>query len=136
MQAAHEILLGGGPELVVAAASVLLALCACAQLAGPDGERDQALGAFVAAQDEARHQLRLFQEEPHRSCDSEHLAKASAGANANLALLDPSHPADPTHPLDPSVVDFAQTTYGNRPIEDVAALTLARRQFGGRRRLP
>ena len=116
--------LGRSPELIIPAASILLALCACAELGGPDGGRGQAFDAFVVAEDEAQHQLRLFQEEQHGSCDSEHLAKASAGANANLALLDPTHEADPTRPLDPAVVDFVQTTYGNRPIEDIAGLTL------------
>jgi hypothetical protein len=105
------------------AALILSALCACAQLE-PDGERDRALQAFVAAQDAARDQLRLFQDEPRGSCGSEHLAQASAGANANLALLDPSHERDPSRPLDPGVVAFVQTTYGNRPIDDVADLTL------------
>jgi hypothetical protein len=115
------------PRLVIAVAPILLALSACAQLelgAGPDGQSEQAFQTFVAAQDEARHQLRLFEDEPHGSCTSEHLAKASAGANANLALLDPSQKADPTRPLDPSVVDFVQTTYGGRPIADAASLTL------------
>ena len=103
------------------AVSILLALCACAQLGG---ERDRAFSAFVDAQDEARHQLRLFQAEPRGSCGSEHLAKAAAGANANLALLDPSRPADPARPLDPAVVRSVQITYGNRPIADAASLTL------------
>ena len=103
------------------AVPILLALCACAQF---DGERDRALSAFVDAQDEARHQLRLFQAEPRGSCGSEHLAKASAGANGNLALLDPSRPADPARPLDPAVVRSVQTTYGNQPIGDAASLTL------------
>jgi hypothetical protein len=105
----------------------LSVLCACAQLdrfAEPDGQREQAFQAFVAAQDEAEHQLRLFLQESRGSCGSPHLAKASAGANANLALLDPSHPTDPSRPLDPGVVPFVQTTYGNRPIADVASLTL------------
>jgi hypothetical protein len=115
------------PRLMIPAAPILLALFGCApldRLAGPEGERGPALQAFVAAQDEARHQLRLFEQEPRGSCDSEHLAKASAGADANLALLDPSRRADPARPLDPSVVDFVQTTYGNRPIADAAGLTL------------
>jgi hypothetical protein len=102
------------PRLMIPAAPILLALFGCApldRLAGPEGERGPALQAFVAAQDEARHQLRLFEQEPRGSCDSEHLAKASAGADANLALLDPSRRA-------------VQTTYGNRPIADAAGLTL------------
>jgi hypothetical protein len=106
------------------AALMLSALCACTQLAGSYGERDRALGAFVAAQDEARHQLRLFQEEPKRSCSSEHLAKASAGADANLALLDPSGPTDRARPLDPSAVSAIEAVYGHRPVDDIANLTL------------
>ena len=124
MHAAHETW-GAALGSSFMAAAILLALSACAELGGSDGGRGQAFDAFVAAEDEAQHQLRLFQEEPHRSCTSEHLAKASAGANTNLALLDPSHPPDPTRDLDPGVVSFVQTTYGNRPIEDVAGLTLA-----------
>jgi hypothetical protein len=111
-------------KLVIPAVPILLTLCACAELPGSYGERDRALSTFVAAQDEARHQLRLFQDEPQRSCDSEHLAKASAGANANLALLEPSRETDPSRPLDASVVPFVQTTYGSQPIGDVASLTV------------
>ena len=106
-------------KLIIPAALILPVLCACAM-----GEREQAYDAFAAAQDEARHQLRLFQDEPHRSCTSEHLAKASAGANANLALLDPSRERDPSRPLEPNAVASVQTNYGNRPISDVADLTL------------
>ncbi len=108
-------------EVIVPAALVLLALCACAQLdrfAEANRERDRALQAFVAAQDAAREQLTLFREEPRRSCGSPHLAQASAGANANLALLAPSRP------MDPSVVTSVEAVYGNRPIFDVAGLTL------------
>jgi hypothetical protein len=115
--------LAHGPELIIQGASLLLALCACALLE-PGGEREQAMRAFVAAQDEARYQLRLFQKEPHRSCGSQHLAKASAGANANLALLDPARQTDPARPMDPSVVSTVETTYGHRPVDDVASLTL------------
>ena len=111
----------------IMAAAPILALCGCAQLERfneSNRERDQALQAFVAAQDSARDQLRLFQREPRGSCGSEHLAQASAGASANLALLDPARKADPARPLDPSLVPFVQTSYGNRPIADVASLTL------------
>jgi hypothetical protein len=111
-------------KLIMAAAPVLLALCACSQMDQFNRERDQALSAFVAAQDAARDQLRLFQQEPHGSCGSQHLAQASAGANANLALLDPAHPADPARPLDPSVVPAVTAQYGNRPLGDAASLTL------------
>lgn len=109
------------------AALILLALGACAQLdqfAQSNGERDQALQAFVTAQDDAEDQLRAFQKEPHGSCGSQHLAQASAGANANLALLDPSSPTDASRPLDPSVVPLVESVYGTRPVAGVAKLTL------------
>ena len=109
---------------ILSIAPVLVALCACAQLGGPTGEREQAFDRFVAAEDEARHQLRLFQEEPRRTCASEHLAKASAGADANLVLLVPSGQSERSRPIDPSVVHLVETTYGSRPVQDVASLTL------------
>jgi hypothetical protein len=115
-----------GRQIIGPAALTLLALCAC-QLdwsGAPGGERDQALSAFVTAQDEARHQLRLFQDEPHGACASEHLAKASAGADANLGLLVPSDQGRPSGPPDASLVSAVETTYGPRPVGDVASLTL------------
>jgi hypothetical protein len=109
------------------AALMLFALCACAELdwsGGPRGERNQALDAFVRAQDETRHQLRLFEGEPHGSCGSEHLAKASAGADANLALLAPARAAGASRPVDADVIQSVETTHGTRPVADVASLTL------------
>ncbi len=106
------------PKPIIPAAPILLALAACAQIGQPDPERDQALTAFVTAQDEARDQLRLFQNEPHGSCGSQHLAQASSGAEANLALLDPSRR------MDPSVVPAVAEIYGQRPVADAASLTL------------
>jgi hypothetical protein len=113
--------------LAMPAALMMFALCACGELdwsGGPGGERNQALNAFVRAQDEARHQLRLFQGEPHGSCGSEHLAKASAGADANLALLAPGRAADASRPVDADVIKSVETTYGTRPVTEVASLTL------------
>lgn len=108
------------PKLIIPAAVILPALFACAEL----DQRDQALRAFADAQDAARDQLTLFQREPRGSCGSEHLAQASAGAEANLALLDFSRPIDPARPIDPSVVAFVETTYGSRPVSDTASLTI------------
>lgn len=108
------------------AALILPALCACAQQ-GPStgsGDRDQAFQEFVTAQDAARDQLNLFQREPHPSCGSEHLARASAGAETNLALLAPSPPNDPSGPIDAGVVSSTESLYGTRPAASVANLTL------------